>query len=78
MEVILGLRKGNEIPTLSCMGFALKFNSCKCAIQTRITQNASKSLMCLSYVICNAICTPQFRSQQQNKIQYIRIELTRV
>jgi len=31
-EVIFGLRKGDEIPTLSCMGFALKSNSCKCAI----------------------------------------------
>jgi len=31
--------------------------------------------MCLSHVICNAICTPQSRSQQQNKIQYIGIEI---
>jgi len=31
-EVIFGLRKGDELSTLSCMGFALNSNSYKCAI----------------------------------------------
>jgi len=31
-EMVFGLRKGDEIPILSCMGFALTFNSCKYAI----------------------------------------------
>ena len=66
----------NSLPYL-VLGYALKSDSCKCGIQKKITHKVSKSPTCLSYAICNAICTPQSKSQQQNKIQYIGIELTR-
>ena len=38
------------------LGYALKSDSGKCAIYTRITYKANKSPTYLSYAICNTMC----------------------
>jgi len=74
--MVLGLSKGNDFPTLSCPGYALNSNACKCTILTRITYKVSKSPTCLSYVICNTVLhtSVQITTTEQNLVYWNEID----